>query len=156
MCPMPYNDKRREIKETLLKLLICSHFIMFFRRRETPTNQCPNLINLSRVSNPPKKWVSIKSPLKSWTIEYNFKKNQPYLSPGLNLSRGSNSLNSASEFKKDCEWINIKLAVALINNFYKRFVFKFSFFLNLVLFFHLVFISRSYRKHIEKFRHQIF
>ena len=29
-------------------------------------------------------------------INYNFKWNRPYLSPGLNLIRGSNSLNSAS------------------------------------------------------------
>ena len=33
----------------------------------------------------------------SGKIEYNFKWNQPYLSCGLNLSRGSNSLNSASD-----------------------------------------------------------
>ena len=34
--------------------------------------------------------------LQSLNIEYNFKWNHPYLSPGLNLSRRSNSLNSAS------------------------------------------------------------
>ena len=34
--------------------------------------------------------------LLSLNIEYNFKWNQPYLSPGLNLSRRSNFLNSAS------------------------------------------------------------
>ena len=33
---------------------------------------------------------------KSWKIEHTFKWNQPYLSRGLNLSHGSNSLNSAS------------------------------------------------------------
>ena len=34
--------------------------------------------------------------LKSWNIEYNFKGNQRYFSCDSNLSRGSNSLNSAS------------------------------------------------------------
>ena len=47
---------------------------------------CPNLMILSRVSNP----------TKSWKIEYNFKWNQPNLSRGLNLNRDLNSLNSAS------------------------------------------------------------
>ena len=37
--------------------------------------------------------------LKSWKIEFNLKRNQPYLSRGLNSSRSSNSLNSASENK---------------------------------------------------------
>ena len=55
-------------------------------------------MNLSRVLNPPKS-VSIEHRLKSWNIEYNFKRNQPYLSRGLNLSRRSNSLNSASGVK---------------------------------------------------------
>ena len=45
----------------------------------------------------PKKPVSIQRRLKPWKIKYNFKWNQLYLSRGLNLSRGSNSLNSASE-----------------------------------------------------------
>ena len=40
--------------------------------------------------------ISIERRLKSWNIEYNFKCNQPYLSRTLNLSCGSNSLNSAS------------------------------------------------------------
>ena len=40
----------------------------------------PNLKNLSRVSDPPKKTVSIKRLLKSWNIEYDFKWNRPYLS----------------------------------------------------------------------------
>ena len=44
-----------------------------------------------------KKLVSIERWLKSRKIEYNFKKNQPYLSRGLNLSHDSNSLNSASD-----------------------------------------------------------
>ena len=44
-----------------------------------------------------KKTVSIKRRLKSWNIEYNFKWNQLYLSRVSNLSRGSNSLNSASD-----------------------------------------------------------
>ena len=56
-----------------------------------------NSMNLSRVSNPPKKPVLIERRLKSWNIEYNFKWNQPYLIRVLNLSRGSNSLNSASD-----------------------------------------------------------
>ena len=60
--------------------------------------QCPNLIILSRVSNPPKP-VSIERQLKSWKIEYNFKWNQPY------LIRGSNSLNSASGLLKCQNWL---------------------------------------------------
>ena len=40
--------------------------------------------------------VSIERRLKSWNIEYNFKWNHPYLSRVSNLSRGLNSLNSAS------------------------------------------------------------
>ena len=43
-----------------------------------------------------KKPVSIEWRLKSWRNEYDFKWNQPYLSRSLDLSRGSNSLNSAS------------------------------------------------------------
>ena len=58
-------------------------------------NQCPNLMDLSHVLNPPKTG-SIERRLKSWNYEYDFKRNQPYLSRGFNLSRGSNSLNSAS------------------------------------------------------------
>ena len=54
-------------------------------------------MNLSRVSNPPKTGL-IERRLKSWKIEYNFKWNQPYLSHSLNLSRGLNSLNSASGY----------------------------------------------------------
>ena len=56
---------------------------------------CPNFMNLSRVSNPPKTGF-IERRFKSWKIEYNFKWNQPY------LSRGSNSINLASgpTFKK--------------------------------------------------------
>ena len=46
----------------------------------------------------PKKPVLTERRLKSWTIEYNFKWNQPYLSRGLNLTRGSNSLNSTSVY----------------------------------------------------------
>jgi len=57
-------------------------------------NLCPNLMKLSRVSNPPKTGFKNRR-LISWNIEYNFKWNQPYLSRGLNLSRSSNSLNSA-------------------------------------------------------------
>ena len=49
----------------------------------------PNLMNLSRLSNPPKK-VSIERRLKSWNIEYKFKWNQLYLSRVSNLSHGSN------------------------------------------------------------------
>jgi len=39
--------------------------------------------------------VLIKRRLESWKTDYNFEWNQPYLSPGLNFSRSSNSLNSA-------------------------------------------------------------
>jgi len=53
-------------------------------------------MNLSRVSN---QSVSIERWLESWNIEYNFKWNQPYLSRVSKLSRGSNSLNSASGIK---------------------------------------------------------
>ena len=56
---------------------------------------CPNLMNLSRDLNLPKTGFN-RAWLKSWKIEYNFKWNQLYLSRGLNLIRGSNSLNSAS------------------------------------------------------------
>ena len=51
---------------------------------------CPNLMNLSRVSNLPKTG-SIERRLKSWKNVYNFNWNQSYLSRGLNLSRDSNS-----------------------------------------------------------------
>jgi len=50
-------------------------------------------MNLSRVLNPPKtgfNWAP------AWNNEHDFKWNQPYLTRGLNLSRCSNSLNSAS------------------------------------------------------------
>ena len=40
------------------------------------THQSPNLMNLSRVSNPPKPAL-IERWLKSWNIEYTFKWNQP-------------------------------------------------------------------------------
>ena len=50
-------------------------------------------MNLSRDSNP-KKLVSIERRLKSWKIEYKFKRNQPNLSRGWNLNRDLNSLNS--------------------------------------------------------------
>ena len=40
--------------------------------------QSPNLMNLSHVSNPPKKPVLIERRLKSRNIGYNFKWNQPY------------------------------------------------------------------------------
>jgi len=43
-----------------------------------------------------RKPVTVERRLKSWNIELNFKWNQPYLSWASNLSRGSNSLNSAS------------------------------------------------------------
>ena len=56
-------------------------------KRKILTNQSPNLMDLSRVLNP-RKPVSIERRLKSWNIDYDFKWNQPYLSHGLNLSRG--------------------------------------------------------------------
>ena len=43
-----------------------------------------------RLKSPKNRFLNERR-LKSWKIEYNFKWNQPY------LSRGSNSLNSASE-----------------------------------------------------------
>ena len=58
--------------------------------------QCPNLMNLSHVLNPQKP-VLIERRLKSWKISYKFIWNQPYLSGGLNLNSGLNSLNSASD-----------------------------------------------------------
>ena len=45
----------------------------------------------------PKNRFQLSAGLYFKKIEYNFKWNQPYLSPDLNLSRGSNSLNSASD-----------------------------------------------------------
>ena len=66
-----------------------------------------NSSNLSRVSNPPKP-VSIEGRLKSWNIKYNFKWNQPYLSRVSNLSRDTNSLNSASG---TCNWTAYPCAV---------------------------------------------
>ena len=56
---------------------------------------CASLMNLNRAQIRQKP-VSIEHRLKSWNIEYNFKWNQPYLSRVSNLSRSSNSLNSAS------------------------------------------------------------
>ena len=56
-------------------------------------------MNLSRVLNPQNP-VSTARRLKSWNIEHNFKWNQPCLSHVSNLSRGLNSLNSASGFLK--------------------------------------------------------
>ena len=53
-------------------------------------------MNLKAVSQIPQKLVSIERRLKSWKIEYNFKWNQTILSFGLNVRRGSNSLNSVS------------------------------------------------------------
>ena len=50
-------------------------------------------MKLSRGLNLPKTGFNLK-------ITYNFKWNQPYLSRVYNLSRGSNSLNSASELFK--------------------------------------------------------
>ena len=50
----------------------------------------------------PQKPVSIERRLKSWKIEKKFNGNKPYLSPGLNLSPSSNSLNSVSEFLESC------------------------------------------------------
>ena len=49
-----------------------------------------------------KKLVSIERRFKSWNIKHNLKWNQPYLSCVSNLSRGSNSLISASlwQFRK--------------------------------------------------------
>ena len=54
-----------------------------------------NFKNLNRVAKPPIP-VPIKRQLKSLNTEYNFKWNQPCLSPVSNLKSGSNSLNSAS------------------------------------------------------------
>ena len=54
--------------------------------------QCPNLMNLSWISNPPKNRFQLSAGL-NLKNEYNFKWNQPY------LSRSSNSLNSASVVK---------------------------------------------------------
>ena len=45
----------------------------------------------------PQKQVLIERRLKSWKNEYKFKWNHKNLSRGLNLNRGSNSLNSASD-----------------------------------------------------------
>ena len=55
------------------------------------------LFSFSISLRPESKPVSIERRLKSWNIEYNFKWNQPYLSRGLILSWGSNTLNSASD-----------------------------------------------------------
>ena len=78
---------------------------------------CPNLMNLSRDLNPPKP-VSIKHRLKSWNIEYNFKWNQLYLGRGLNLSRRSNSLNSASDQMESSKY-NKMLDIISKINFYQ-------------------------------------
>ena len=59
-------------------------------------NQYPNLMNLSRVSNPPKTSFDWAPAYIFKNYSYNFKWNQSYLSRGLNLNRGSNSLNSYS------------------------------------------------------------
>ena len=49
-------------------------------------------------------------------MEYNFKLNQPYLSHDLNLSRGSNSLNSASG--QIYSYIKFILSVLQNSNFF--------------------------------------
>ena len=52
---------------------------------------------------------SIKRRLKSLSNEYNFKWNQPYLSRGLNLSRGSKSLNFNSHSPRvGSGWLKLK------------------------------------------------
>ena len=64
---------------------------------------CPNLMNLSRVSNPQKP-VSIEHRLKSWKILYNFQENQPYLSRGFKFFKfGLWILNSRQP------WISARL-----------------------------------------------
>ena len=59
--------------------------------------------------------VSIERQLKSWKIEYNFKGNQPNLSPGLNLSRGLNSLNPASVLLNEMKWSLMCLHQSTLN-----------------------------------------
>ena len=76
------NLRGRENFEILLKIEFLNLIILLF-------SLSPNLINLSRVSNPPK-FKSIERLLKSWKIEYNFMWNQSH------LSHGSNSFNSDS------------------------------------------------------------
>ena len=63
-------------------------------------NLAPILMILSRVSNPPKTGFNWESDyiLKHWI---HFKWNQPYLSRVSNLSRDSNSIISASDYKGD-------------------------------------------------------
>ena len=64
-------------------------------------------MNLSRgLIKSAKNQFQLSAGLNLQKLDYNFKWNQPYLSRGLNLSRGSNSLNSASGRKRN----NIELA----------------------------------------------
>ena len=94
-CPHVYQGTgEKNILHKILLLFCCFKCEinlpgMFFQR--------PNSKNLSRGLNLPKTGYNWAPPrrLKSWKILYNFKWNQPYFSRGLNLSRGSNSLNSA-------------------------------------------------------------
>jgi len=55
-----------------------------------------------------RKPVSIERRLESWNVEYDFKRKQPY------LSRGSNSLISASDFTD---------RMRLLLTFYEKFIY---------------------------------
>ncbi len=48
-----------------------------------------------------KTWSKLSAGLNLETFDIMFKWNQPYLSRGLNLNRGSNSLNSATVQRED-------------------------------------------------------
>ena len=64
-----------------LKKYFCCYFVIILElkivfvtmvKKNFPQELSPNLMNLSRVSNPPKSGLNW-GPLKSWNIEYNFK-----------------------------------------------------------------------------------
>ena len=66
-----------------------------------------------------KNWFQLK---QSWNNEYDFKWNEPYLSRGLNLGRGSNSLNSASGkiLKKYVNNVSLKINLSWNPDFWVR------------------------------------
>ena len=93
------NPKQYVGKEVRVKSASADWFIHDIKLSSSENWSCgvyhPNNVwsmNSSPVSSPPKP-VSFERQLKSWKIEYNSKWNQSY------LSRGSNSLNSASDYR---------------------------------------------------------
>ena len=84
----------------------------------------PNLMNLSRVTNPPNP-VSIKRRIKSWNIEHEFKEfnwNQQYLSRVSNLSRKILQIRTVIVCFSLTTWKNWKINY----RFWKGYIFDFK------------------------------